>query len=138
MFGLIGGEANAIEPGKRMLSSMTPTIVEKDGKLLMVVGSPGGSTIITSVFQNVVNVLDYGMGMQESVNASRFHHQWLPDGIRYEESEPDTMTIQNLKNMGHEFYTRGAIGKVDAILVLPDQTLEGGADHRGDDTAVGY
>ena len=138
MFGLIGGEANAIEPGKRMLSSMTPTIVERDGKLLMVVGSPGGATIITSVFQNIVNVLDYGMGMQESVNATRFHHQWLPDSIRYEANEPDTQTLKNLRNMGHAFKKRGSIGRVDAILVLPDQTLEGGADPRGDDTAVGY
>ena len=104
----------------------------------MVVGSPGGSTIITSVFQNIVNVLDFGMGMQESVNATRFHHQWLPDIIRYEANEPDTLTLQNLRNMGHEFNKRGSIGRVDAILVLPDQTFEGGADPRGDDTAVGY
>ena len=138
MFGLIGGEANAIEPGKRMLSSMTPTIVEKDGKLLMVIGSPGGATIITSVFQNIVNVLDYGMGMQESVNATRFHHQWLPDSIRYEANEPDTKTLKNLRYMGHAFNKRGSIGRVDAILVLHDQTLEAGADNRGDDIAVGY
>lgn len=138
MFGLIGGEANAIEPGKRMLSSMTPTIVEKDGKLLMVVGSPGGSTIITSVFQNVVNVLDYGMGMQESVDASRFHHQWKPEIIMYEKDGFDNLTMQKLQAMGHTFNERGSIGRVDAILVLPDQTLEGGADPRGDDAAAGY
>ena len=138
MFGLIGGEANAIEPGKRMLSSMTPTIVEKDGKLLMVVGSPGGSTIITSVFQNVINVIDYGMGMQESVDASRFHHQWKPETIMYEKDGFDNLTMQNLEAMGHTFYERGSIGRVDAILVLSDQTLEGGADQRGDDAAAGY
>ncbi len=138
MFGLIGGEANAIEPHKRMLSSMTPTIIEKNGKLFMVVGSPGGSTIITSVFQNVVNVIDFNMGMQESVDASRFHHQWRPDAIIYEKNGIDSNTIQKLEKAGHAFHERGSIGRVDAILVLPEQTLEGGADSRGDDTAVGY
>ena len=137
-FGLIGGEANAIEPGKRMLSSMTPTIVEKDGKLLMVVGTPGGSTIITSVFQNIVNVIDFNMGMQEAVNAKRFHHQWKPDVISYERDGIDSLTIAALETMGHKFRERGSIGRVDAILVLEDQTLEGGADKRGDDTAIGY
>jgi gamma-glutamyltranspeptidase/glutathione hydrolase len=138
MFGLIGGKANAIEPGKRMLSSMTPTIVEKDGKLLMVVGTPGGSTIITSVFQNIVNVLDFNMGMQESINASRFHHQWKPDVISYERNGIDNLTIEALEKMGHKFRERASIGSVDAILVLEDQSLEGGADSRGDDTAIGY
>ena len=138
MFGLIGGEANAIEPGKRMLSSMTPTIVEKEGKLLMVVGSPGGSTIITSVFQNVINVIDYGMGMQESVNASRFHHQWKPEIILVEKDGFDSLTLKNLEAMGHTFRERSSIGRVDAILVLPDNSLEAGADARGDDAAAGY
>jgi gamma-glutamyltranspeptidase/glutathione hydrolase len=90
------------------------------------------------VFQNVVNVLDYGMGMQESVNASRFHHQWKPETIMYEKGGFDSLIMQKLEAMGHSFYERGSIGRVDAILVLPDQTLEGGADARGDDAAAGY
>lgn len=84
MFGLVGSKANSIEAGKRMLSSMTPTIVEKDGKLWMVVGTPGGSTIITSVLQTILNVYEFNMSMQEAVNAPRFHHQWLPDDLRME------------------------------------------------------
>ncbi len=139
MFGLIGAEANAIEPEKRMLSSMTPTIVEKDGKLLMVVGSPGGSTIITTVFQTILNVIEFDMGMSEAVKASRFHHQWLPDEIIFERTF-DTLAFQNLRTKGYNLKTRESliIGKVDAILVLPDGTLEGGADPRGDDMALGY
>lgn len=137
-YGLIGAEANAIEPGKRMLSSMTPTILEKDGKLCMVVGTPGGSTIITSVFQNIINVVDFEMGMQESVSAKRFHHQWLPDEIDYEEGALDEKTKEVLTSYGHTMDLRGGIGKVDAILVLPDGRLEGGADPRGDDEAGGF
>ncbi|MEO0468575.1 MAG: gamma-glutamyltransferase [Bacteroidota bacterium] len=137
-FGLLGAEANAIQPGKRMLSSMTPTIVEKDGKLKMVVGTPGGSTIITSVYQNILNVLDYGMGMQESVSAPRIHHQWKPDNIQHEKNALSPETMAALKAMGHALKERGAIGKVDAILVLPDGRLEGGADPRGDDAAMGF
>jgi gamma-glutamyltranspeptidase/glutathione hydrolase len=138
MYGLVGGEANAIAANKRMLSSMTPTIVEKEGKLFMVVGSPGGSTIITSVFQNIVNVIDKGMGMQQSVDAPRFHHQWLPDQIFYEENGFSVELLSELENKGHKLEERSSIGRVDAILVLPDGRLEGGADPRGDDKSVGY
>ena len=139
MFGLIGAEANSIEPEKRMLSSMTPTILEKDGELFMVVGSPGGSTIITSVVQNILNVVEHDMGMQESVSAPRFHHQWLPDDIRFENSF-DTISFPELRRKGYSLSKGNTriIGKVDAILVLPDGRLEGGADPRGDDTAVGF
>ncbi|TRX42824.1 gamma-glutamyltransferase [Flavobacterium restrictum] len=140
MFGLIGNEANSIAPSKRMLSSMTPTIVEKNGQLFMVVGSPGGSTIITSVLQTILNVYEYDLGMQAAVNAPRFHHQWLPDVITFEPNTFDAPTLKTLQSKGYHINekTTPVIGKVDAILVLPNGTLEGGADSRGDDTAVGF
>lgn len=137
-YGLIGAEANAIEPGKRMLSSMTPTIVSKDGKLFMVTGTPGGSTIITSVFQSIINVIDYGMGMQESVASPRIHHQWKPNLVFFEEGAFSPETVKELGEMGHNMQKRGGIGRLDAILVLPDGRLEGGADPRGDDSAQGF
>lgn len=140
MFGLIGAEANSIVPEKRMLSSMTPTIVEKNGKLLMSVGTPGGSTIITSVLQTILNVHEYHMTMQDAVNAPRFHHQWLPDEILMEPNSFDKSVINKLEKLGYTINEKDSpvIGKVDGILVLDDKSYEGGADRRGDDTAVGF
>ena len=140
MFGLVGSDANAIAPEKRMLSSMTPTIVEKDGALYMVVGTPGGSTIITSVFQTILNVYEHGMTMQEAVNAPRFHHQWLPDRVVFEPQRFPQSLLDSLKQMGHtieEKYSR-ILGKVDAIHIHPEKGITTGADPRGDDAAATF
>lgn len=138
LYGLVGGKANAIEPSKRMLSSMTPSILEKDGKLFMVVGTPGGSTIITSVFQAILNVVDFGMTMQEAVAAPRFHHQWLPDRIDYEPNAISENVRESLKQKGYTLKERKTYGRVEGILVNADGTYQAGADPRGDDKAIGY
>lgn len=138
MFGLTGGKANSIQPNKRMLSSMTPTIVEKDGKLFMVVGTPGGSTIITSVFQTILNVIEFDQGMQDAVNAKRFHSQWMPDDVEVESGALDSAEQQRLQKKGYKIVDHGPIGRVDAILKTKWGFYEGGADPRGDDTKLGW
>lgn len=138
MYGLVGGEANAIAPNKRMLSSMTPAILSKDGQLFMVVGTPGGSTIITSVFQTILNVVDFNKSMQAAVSAKKFHHQWLPDDISVEENALDSLTMVKLQAKGYKIVYRGPIGRVDAILRTKWGFYQGGADPRGDDKAIGW
>ena len=139
-YGLIGAEANSIAPQKRMLSSMTPTIVEKNGKLYMLLGSPGGSTIITSVLQTILNVYEFNMTIQQAVNTPRFHNQWLPEDIMVEPGKFDKTTLERLAEKGYKINEKLApvLGKVDAILIQSDKRLEGGADFRGDDKAVGF
>jgi gamma-glutamyltranspeptidase / glutathione hydrolase len=138
MYGAIGGEANAIKPHKRPLSSMTPTIVTKDGKLFMVVGTPGGTTIITSVFQVITNVIDFKMTATEATHAKRFHSQWLPDVVAVEREGLPPVELAKLKKKGHTFAERPYIGLVETIVVLPNGKLEGAADNRSDDSVEGY
>jgi len=138
LYGLIGSKANEIQPMKRMLSSMTPTIITENGQLKMVVGTPGGSTIITSVFQVVLNALEFGMNMQQAVEYPRFHQQWKPEQTRIEPNRLSTIQMERLKRKGYEFSNSASIGLVEGILVLPSGKLQGGADSRGDDTALGH
>jgi len=140
-FDLIGREANAIAPGKRMLSSMSPTLVTKDKKPFLIVGSPGGSTIITTALQVIVNVIDYGMSVDDAVSAPRFHHQWLPDMIMYDKYGISPDTIAALKAMGHSNfreipYGRG-IGDANAIMITNSQ-ISGIKDPRNEGAAIGY
>ncbi|MBL7739311.1 MAG: gamma-glutamyltransferase [Chitinophagaceae bacterium] len=137
MYGAVGGEANAIAPGKRMLSSMTPTIVLKDNKPYIVLGTPGGTTIPTSVFQTIINIIEFDMSTEDAVNRPKFHHQWLPDIIETEKGFPEEV-IKVLMNKGYYFKQRGAIGRTEIIKVLPDGKLEAVADRRGDDDARGW
>lgn len=136
MYGAVGADANAIAPGKRMLSSMTPTIVLKDNKPFLVVGTPGGTTITTSVFQTLVDILEFNMSTEDAVNKPKFHHQWLPDEIQVEESFPQA-TQQQLQQMGYKVIRRGSIGRTE-VIKIEDGKIEAVADSRGNDAAAGY
>lgn len=140
MFGLVGSNANAIEPDKRMLSSMTPTIVLKEGKPFMVIGSPGGSTIITTVMQVIMNVIDFGMNIQEAVDAPRIHHQWFPDEILFEKRGLSVDVVENLKAKGHAVVERkGFQGLAEGIIVDREKgMIYGATDSRGYGAALGY
>jgi gamma-glutamyltranspeptidase/glutathione hydrolase len=138
VYGLVGGDANAVGPKKRPLSSMSPTIVVKDGKTWLVTGSPGGSRIITTVLQMVVNSIDFGMNVAEATNAPRFHHQWLPDELRVEKGfSPDTIKL--LEQRGQKVAVKEAMGSTQSIMVGPDGALFGASDPRSvDDLTAGY
>jgi gamma-glutamyltranspeptidase/glutathione hydrolase len=138
LFGLVQGEANAIQPGKRPLSSMTPTMVLRGGKLYLMLGAPGGSRIITAVLEVMLNVIDFGMNIQDAIDAPRIHHQWKPDRLDIEKGvSPDTIAI--LKARGHHIDETKpvVIARVEAILI-DSGWLEGGQDGRGSGKAVGY
>jgi gamma-glutamyltranspeptidase/glutathione hydrolase len=136
MYGAVGGEANAIAPRKRMLSSMTPTIVLKNNAPYLVVGTPGGTTITTSVFQSLVNVLEFNLSLDDAVNKPKFHHQWLPDELVVEENFPGDV-LEQLSAMGYTIKKVGAIGRTEAIKI-DNGMIEAVGDHRGDDSAAGY
>lgn len=138
IYGLVGNEANAIEPGKRMLSSMTPTIILKNSKPFLVIGSPGGGKIITAVLQSIINVIDFDMPLDDAVNAPRFHHQWLPDLLQIENSYASNVQVRELKEIGYSVKIIPDFARVEAIKYNPDGTLTGHSDRRGSGKAVGF
>ena len=138
-YGLVGKEANSIKPKKRMLSSMTPTIVENSsGELILVLGSPGGSTIITTVAQIIINIIDYDMSISDAVQAPRFHHQWLPDVVFYEEGAISNKTMNTLKNKGYIFHRRKSIGEANCIQIPSNGIIFGAADSRREASTRAY
>jgi gamma-glutamyltranspeptidase/glutathione hydrolase len=137
MYGAVGGEANAIAPGKRMLSSMTPTLILKNKKPYVVIGTPGGTTIPTSVFQGIVNIIDFNMSASDAINKPKFHHQWLPDNVMIEK-DFDANTKKQLIAMGYKLVERDGIGRTEAIRLLSDGKRETAADIRGDDSVAGF
>ena len=136
LFGAVGGKANAIAPNKRMLSSMTPTLVLKNKKPFLVVGTPGGTTIPTSVFQTIVNIIDFNLSAVDAVNLPKFHHQWLPDVV-YLEKDFNTSTIEQLIKMGYTIKFRDDIGSVE-LIKINHKKIEAVADKRGDDSVAGW
>ena len=137
LFGLLGNEANAIKPGKRPLSSMTPTIVLKQDKPYLILGTPGGATIITTVFQNIINVIEHDMNILEAITSPRFHSQWFPDVIYYEKNSLSSSIIENLTSRGHQMEIRGDIGEANGILI-DEKGYWGAPDPRGETSAIGY
>ncbi len=137
MYGAVGEEANAIAPGKRMLSSMSPTIVLYKGRPFLILGTPGGTTITTSVFQTLIDIIEFGMSVSDAVNKPKFHHQWLPDVLYVEKGFPESVIMQ-LQKMGYTIEIRGAIGRTEVIRIFPSGEIEAVADRRGDDDAEGY
>ena len=135
LYGAIGGEANSIAPNKRMLSSMTPTIVLKNGKPFIIVGTPGGTTIPTSVYQSIVNVIDFKMNPNLGINAPKFHHQWLPEVVFVEKNFPEN-TIKNLEQKNYKFEKRSGIGRVEMIVIDENGNATAVADGRGDDSVA--
>jgi gamma-glutamyltranspeptidase/glutathione hydrolase len=139
MYGLVGKEANAIQPKKRMLSSMTPTIIENPkGELALVLGSPGGSTIITTVAQIIVNIIDFDMSITQAVHAPRFHHQWLPDAIFYEEGVLSKTTLETLEEKGYLLQKKKSIGEANCIQIASNGIIFGAADTRRDASTKAY
>jgi gamma-glutamyltranspeptidase/glutathione hydrolase len=138
MYGALGGEANAIQPGKRMLSAMSPTIVlDKNNKPFIIAGTPGGTTIPTSVFQTLINIIEFNMNATDAVNQPKFHHQWFPDEVQVEKTfSPDTR--KKLEAMGYKIVEKGAIGRTEVIKILADGKRETAADKRGDDSVAGF
>jgi gamma-glutamyltranspeptidase/glutathione hydrolase len=137
MYGAVGGEANAIAPDKRMLSSMTPTVVLFKDKPFLVLGTPGGTTITTSVFQTLIDIIEFNLSVSDAVNKPKFHHQWLPDILYVEKGFPQDVMLQ-LTKMGYHIQERGAIGRTEVIRVAVNGEIEAVADHRGDDDSEGY
>jgi len=138
IYGLVGNEVNAIQPGKRMLSSMTPAILMKNGKPFLVIGSPGGGRIITAVLQTILNVIDYGMPLDKAVKTGRIHHQWLPDVVYFERGAIETAVQKELKAMGYELRQNESFGRIDAIIFNNNETMSGFSDMRGYGKALGY
>jgi len=137
MYGAIGGEANAIAPGKRMLSSMTPTLVTVNNKPYISIGTPGGTTIPNQVYEGLVNIIDHKMTIKEAIDAPRFHHQWIPDMVAVESDFPET-TFNALKAKGYTVTKRGRFGRMDGVLITKDGQRNAAGDKRGDDSVAGY
>jgi gamma-glutamyltranspeptidase/glutathione hydrolase len=137
-FGLVGSKANSIQPRKRMLSSMTPTIILKDDKPFMVIGSPGGSTIITSVLQTILNVIDFYMNIYDAIAAPKIHHQWFPDQIDYERPALSEETYKNLIARGYKLNEVKSLGRMEGIVIDSSKTFFGASDPRGFGKAAGW